>query len=193
MKESPARKTTGSTALIQASPSRWAPHGNQTTSLRPPEVPLADWRRLRRLCQVAKDRCVNPRARGYENYGGRGIKFGFVAGSDMALWILSNLGPRPGPKASIDRIDNARGYVPGNLRWADVKIQNGNKRQYRCWKHGDRMKRLTAARQDLCYETVRTWIKQGLSDEQILARKRTNAGRPRVRHRKLRAAKALCR
>lgn len=38
------------------------------------------------------------------------------------------VGDRPGPGYSIDRIDNSRGYEPGNVRWATWKEQNRNTR-----------------------------------------------------------------
>lgn len=35
------------------------------------------------------------------------------------LWILENLGPRPGSEWSLDIINHSIGFVPGNLRWAN--------------------------------------------------------------------------
>jgi hypothetical protein len=43
------------------------------------------------------------------------------------LWILENLGERPGPAWSIDIIEHAKGFVPGNLRWAQRNSQARNK------------------------------------------------------------------
>lgn len=151
-------------------------------------VDLATWSDVRRRCQVAKDRCVNPKNRGYANYGGRGLKFAFATGSDMAEWVFRHLGPKPSSDASLDRIDNALGYLPGNLRWASRKIQNSNKRPYIRWVYGERMQKLLDARPDFSYETIRGFVKQGLSDDAILTRPKTTSGRPRVRYRKLRSS-----
>jgi hypothetical protein len=139
------------------------------------------WNRLRRTCQAVAYRCNNPRSNSYANYGGRGVKFMFESASDMAIWLLNNLGARP-EGASIDRIDNDGNYEPGNLRWATKAQQANNKRQYRGAVYGGRIKRLLQLRSDLTYETIRTWIKQGLTDEQIISRPKSTSGRPRIRH-----------
>lgn len=45
-------------------------------------------------------------------------------------YVLDNLGPHPGKDWSIDRIDNERGYEPGNIRWATILEQRHNQRRY---------------------------------------------------------------
>lgn len=44
--------------------------------------------------------------------------------------MLNTLGDRPAG-FTLDRVDNDKGYVPGNLRWADSITQNTNKRSRR--------------------------------------------------------------
>ena len=72
-----------------------------------------------------KQRCCNRNARGYSRYGGRGIKV-------CSRWLLSfenflaDMGRRPSPQHSIDRIDNDGNYEPGNCRWATQKQQSAN-------------------------------------------------------------------
>ena len=69
-----------------------------------------------------KSRCLNPNAAGYNRYGGRGIKVheGWV--SDFQSF-LSHVGTRPSAGHSLDRIDNDKGYEPGNVRWATKVTQ----------------------------------------------------------------------
>jgi len=74
------------------------------------------------------ERCENPNCKHYRNYGGRGIAVhtGFRS-SFMAF--LNEIGNRPSPGHSLDRIDNSKGYEPGNVRWATRKEQNRNLRR----------------------------------------------------------------
>jgi hypothetical protein len=76
------------------------------------------------------DRCHNPAAADYRNYGGRGIAVcpewrDFPA---FAAWIDANLGPCP-QGMTLDRWpDNDGNYEPGNVRWATSTQQGRNKR-----------------------------------------------------------------
>lgn len=72
-----------------------------------------------------RNRCNNPRNYDYPSYGGRGIR---VCGrwDDFCLF-LADMGPRPTPSHSIDRIDNDGAYEPSNCRWATHKQQMRNR------------------------------------------------------------------
>jgi hypothetical protein len=60
---------------------------------------------------------------GYQNYGGRGIKFLFTS---FEQWF-AELGHRPLGE-TIDRIDNDGHYEPGNVKWSTRSEQNSNQR-----------------------------------------------------------------
>lgn len=77
-------------------------------------------------------RCTNPRARNYQNYGGRGIRVcnrWSIQGGAAAF--LADMGPRPSDRHSLDRRNNEGDYEPGNCWWAPPKEQQRNKRTSR--------------------------------------------------------------
>lgn len=79
--------------------------------------------------QHAKERCYKPNNKAYSNYGARGIVM-------CQEWLNSfeafyaHIGPRPNG-CSLDRVDNEKGYAPGNVRWATRSEQNNNRRPRR--------------------------------------------------------------
>ena len=73
-----------------------------------------------------KTRCGNINAPDYCRYGERGIKM-CQEWSDSFERFFQHIGPRPSREHSIDRIDNNKGYEPGNVRWSTRSEQGRNK------------------------------------------------------------------
>ena len=74
-----------------------------------------------------KQRCLNPNNSRWVDYGGRGITlYGPWAESFAAFF--ADVGSPPSPDLTLDRIDNNRGYEPGNVRWSTAKEQVANRR-----------------------------------------------------------------
>ena len=72
-------------------------------------------------------RCDNPNSHEYKNYGGRGIGICQRWRESFANFY-ADMGPKPSPTHSIDRIDNEGDYEPSNCRWATGMTQNRNQR-----------------------------------------------------------------
>jgi len=78
----------------------------------------------------AKDRTTNPNDPAWRHYGGRGITMADEWLHDFAAFF-AHIGPKPDPSLTLDRIDNDRGYEPGNVRWATRVQQRANRRDSR--------------------------------------------------------------
>ena len=72
-----------------------------------------------------RTRCLCKTANNYAPYGGRGIQI-CQRWLDSYESFLADMGERPSG-TTLDRIDNSKGYEPGNCRWATVTQQNRNK------------------------------------------------------------------
>lgn len=88
-----------------------------------------------------RQRCNNPENTAYKRYGGRGIKV--CRRWDKFENFLSDMGKRPSPELSIDRINNNKGYSKSNCRWGTDEEQRRNKSNNR-WIEADGKKMILA-------------------------------------------------
>lgn len=123
---------------------------------------LTESREYRAWCHM-KDRCLNPKTKGYEYWGGRGIKV-------CDTWVNSfmkffeDMGTCP-KGYSLDRIDPNGNYEASNCRWADSNQQSNNTRRNIFLTHEGKT------------QTIAQWAKEvGILDATL--RRRIRVGEP---------------
>lgn len=117
-------------------------------------------------------RCHDETNPGFKNYGSRGIRV-YAEWHDFAAfrdYLDTSIGRWPGAGYSLDRVDNDRGYEPGNLRWATRSQQTCNSRRA----HRLTLNGVTASLVEwsqalgIPYATIKWRLRQGWSVEQVL-------------------------
>lgn len=114
-----------------------------------------------------KYRCENPKSSGFERYGGRGIHV-------CERWhsfehFRDDMGECQ-PGLTIERIENNRGYEPGNCRWATPAEQARNTRRTRLLTHGGITMCMLdwATRTGIKWATIRARLERGWSVDHTL-------------------------
>lgn len=130
-------------------------------------------------------RCIDPKASGYLRYGARGITVCTRWLVDPAAFF-TDMGGKPTPKHSLDRIDPYKGYWCGrsdcpecgpasrqpNCRWATAIEQGSNKTNNRRLAFEGRNLTIAewARETGLDYRTIRGRIENGWSIKEALTR-----------------------
>ena len=81
-----------------------------------------------RTWQSMKNRCTNKRSKDWPYYGGRGITFD-------ARWnnfdaFIADMGRKPYPWMTLERINNDASYNAQNCVWATRRMQSRNRGRY---------------------------------------------------------------
>ncbi len=113
-------------------------------------------------------RCEDPSHASYQRYGARGIAV-------CKQWhefetFLRDMGRRPSPKHSIDRIDNDGNYEPANCKWSTVIEQANNSRNNRVLTFRGESKTLAqwAREFNMKWDTLRCRLREGWSMERAV-------------------------
>ncbi len=113
-----------------------------------------------RIWAGMRSRCSNPERRYYH---GRGI----IVCPEWESFerFLADMGPRPAPKSTLDRIDPNGNYSPSNCRWASLKTQARNTRRNVVYALGGKSKTAAEWFEDprciVCYDTFRGRLRRG--------------------------------
>jgi hypothetical protein len=113
-------------------------------------------------------RCFYPACDRYKNYGGRGITV-------CPEWLsfenfYRDMGDRPSPKHSLDRIDVNGHYCKENCRWATPKEQQNNRSNNRVVEFNGEVRTLAGWAEyiGINYHTLCSRIYAGWSEEAAL-------------------------
>ena len=117
-----------------------------------------------------KQRCHNPKSKGWQWYGGKGIT---VCDRWLADYnnFLTDMGERP-PRASIERKNNELGYSPDNCVWATSKEQARNRSNNRLVLFNGQMMPLVQACElaGMPYKTAKSRLQKGWSEHDAISR-----------------------
>ena len=123
-----------------------------------------------------RNRCLNENQDRFKDYGERGITIcdRWLNGDGERTGLecfIEDMGPKPSPSHSLDRIENDLGYSPENCRWATTKEQARNTRWNRivtiC---GEEMPLCEAVEKysSVKYQTVVVRLYRGWSEERAI-------------------------
>ena len=86
-----------------------------------------DYKRIYRIYKAIHTRCYNPKAQGYQYYGGKGVKMCQLWIDDFNEFYNWSLANNYSIEYTVDRINVQADYSPENCRWVDKYTQANNK------------------------------------------------------------------
>jgi hypothetical protein len=115
-------------------------------------------------------RCYLPSNNSYSRYGARGIDV-CPEWRESFLQFYADVGEIPFSGATLDRIDNNRGYYPDNVRWATATQQAQNTRSNHLCTIGEETLSVAAWAKRAGFKpgTILARLKRGLSIEDALS------------------------
>lgn len=118
-------------------------HGHGRSGKQTPEYNT--WRHM-------KARCYNPKDPRYLNYGAKGVVVceGWCNSYEA---FLADMGRRPSPQHTLERINVYGNYEPGNCVWLVAELQARNQRQTKLTVEG--------------VQLAKDWLAQGYSQQTI--------------------------
>ena len=121
------------------------------------------------------------KARDIANYRERGITV-------CERWLvytnfLDDMGPRPSPKHSLDRINNDGNYEPGNCRWATSTEQNRNTRANILLTYAGKTQCMADWAEELgiSYSAIKQRVRRGWTAEETLTGVRRRSRRQKLK------------
>lgn len=135
-----------------------------------------------RSWQAAKERCHNPSNVKYAWYGGSGIQM-CLRWRESFETFLADMGERP-TGTTLDRLDQCRGYEPGNVQWASAaeqSVNRGTTRLYR-WRGGWMTTREIAEAENLSFNSLRKVVAKHRTIQDAVAYVRSRKGRSGIQN-----------
>ncbi len=123
--------------------------------------------------RAMKDRCLNANSDCFRRYGGRGITICERWKTSFANFY-ADMGDKPSPKHTIERIDNNGNYEPRNCKWATRKEQGRNRNPRKALTINGVTKSMSdwARESGMTVQAISYRIKTGYKDSQIISPKR---------------------